>query len=148
MILRRTGDALEHSNRINRVLTILIILLALLLAGNLLVILARMNRRTSWTDHEIADIERIEQRIEWYGIHQGLEVSYFGAYGLAGDRAHQERWALSEYYGERFLENAWRRVGDSAEADAAHARAEAWAAKTGSLSTKEAEDALREEVWP
>ena len=148
MILKKTGDSLERSNRINHILTVLIILLVLLLAGSLLTIRAKISKRSAWQEAEIEGIDRIEQRIAWNGLHQGLEVWSFGPYGLADDSAHRERWALSEYYGERFLENAWRHVGNNAEADAAHARAVTWSEETGSLSAEEAEALLRTEVWP
>ena len=148
MILCKTGDALERSNRINRILTIIIILLAFLLAVDLLIVWGQYRRRTEFPQTEIASIDRIEQRISWNGIQQGLNVGYYGPYGFADDRAHRERWALSEYYAERFLENAWRHIGNTAEADAAHARAMTWSEQTGSLSTEDAEEALRGEVWP
>lgn len=148
MIFSKTGDSLERSDRINRILNVIIVLLVFLLGVSLLVIRGQISKRAAWENTEIEDIDRIEQRVEWNGLHQGLEIWSFGPYGYADGKAYQERWALSEYYAEHFLENAWRHVGNTAEADAAHARADKWSGKTGSLSVEEADKVLDAEVWP
>lgn len=148
MILRRTGDALEKSNRANRVMNVLIIALAVVLVFQILSAFVRLSGRLNRPTAEIEPIGKIEQRIGWNGVYKGLDIWANGPYGFAEDAAHRARWALSEYYAERFLEEARRRIGDDGEADAAHARAALWAAQIGGLSTEEAEAALAAEVWP
>ncbi|MCR5675056.1 MAG: hypothetical protein K6G16_05030 [Lachnospiraceae bacterium] len=129
MIFRRTGDALEKSNGLNRAMTVVIILLIAAIVINILAAFAEFKRRRNRSSDRIEPVEKIEQQIQWSGMSRALDVSYYGAYGIAGSDAHKRLWAQAEAFGEHFLEDAWHRVGDEEQAAAAEQRAAGWEAR-------------------
>ena len=150
MIFRKTGDSLEKTDRINRVLMVLIILVTIMIVISLLSGYAGFANRLERSYTRVDGIDKIEQRISYGGICRGLDTSMNGPYGLEQGRAYGERWAYSEYYGERFLEEVWRGAGDAGQAAGAQERADKWSGYTGALSTGDADESIRKmtEVWP
>ncbi|MBR4529600.1 MAG: hypothetical protein IKO80_04885 [Lachnospiraceae bacterium] len=148
MILRKTGDALEHSDTLSRILTVMIVILSLLLAVSVLACFARVNN-SSRREREIWPVDKLDWQLSYYGWYRGLDTVLTGPYPFSEDPAYRTRWACSEYYAERFLEEIHAHNGDVSAASAAHTRAAHWLEQTGDLSvTEEIDGSLKREVWP
>ena len=86
MLMRRTGDVLEKSEKPGTILNIIIAILGFILVVSLL-IANQAIRNDMDVRKKVESIDRIEQRISWNGTRAGLDTWLNGPYCLVEGKA-------------------------------------------------------------